>query len=91
MDIRREKNLENISRGSNIWLLGAPELENKTNQASKSLKQKQFMKMSRIYISKLKEILNASVQFSSVAQSCPTLCNPMNHRMPGLPIYNKLN
>ena len=24
-------------------------------------------------------------QFSSVTQSCPTLCNPMNHSMPGLP------
>ena len=24
-------------------------------------------------------------QFSSVAQSCPTLCNPMNHSMLGLP------
>ena len=23
------------------------------------------------------------LQFSSVAQSCPTLCNPMNHSMPG--------
>ena len=28
--------------------------------------------------------------FSSVAQSCPTLCNPMNHRMPGLPIHHQL-
>ena len=26
----------------------------------------------------------SSVQFSSVAQSCPTLCNPMNRSMPGL-------
>ena len=26
-----------------------------------------------------------SVQFSSVAQSCPLLCDPMNRRMPGLP------
>ena len=26
-----------------------------------------------------------SVQFSLVAQSCPTLCNPMNRSMPGLP------
>ena len=26
-----------------------------------------------------------SVQFSSVAQSCPTLCDPMNHSTPGLP------
>ena len=25
-----------------------------------------------------------SVQFSSVAQSCPTLCDPMNRSMPGL-------
>ena len=23
------------------------------------------------------------VQFRSVAQSCPTLCNPMNHSTPG--------
>ena len=25
------------------------------------------------------------LQFSSVAQSCPTLCDPMNRNMPGLP------
>ena len=30
-----------------------------------------------------------SVQFSSVAQSCPTLCNPMNHSMP-LPVHHQL-
>ena len=28
---------------------------------------------------------SSSVQFSSVAQSCPTLCNPMNHSMPARP------
>ena len=28
--------------------------------------------------------------FSSVAQLCPTLCNPMNHRTPGLPFYHQL-
>ena len=27
---------------------------------------------------------------SSVAQSCPTLCNPMNHSTPGLPIHHQL-
>ena len=32
----------------------------------------------------------SSVQFSSVAQSCPTLCNPMNHRTPGLPVHHQL-
>ena len=29
-------------------------------------------------------------QFSSVAQSCLTLCNPMNHSMPGLPVHHQL-
>ena len=27
------------------------------------------------------------IQFSSVAQSCPTLCDPMNHSTPGLPVH----
>ena len=30
------------------------------------------------------------VQFSSVAQSCPTLCDPMNRSTPGLPIHHQL-
>ena len=32
----------------------------------------------------------ASLQFSSVAQLCPTLRNPMNHSTPGLPVHHKL-
>ena len=28
-------------------------------------------------------------QFSSVAQSCLTLCNPMNRSMPGLPVHHQ--
>ena len=31
-----------------------------------------------------------SIQFSSVAQSCPTLCHPMNRSMPGLPVHHQL-
>ena len=31
----------------------------------------------------------SSVQFISVAQSCPTLCNPMNRSMPGLPVHHQ--
>jgi len=30
------------------------------------------------------------VQFSSVAQSCPILCNPINHNTPGLPVHHQL-
>ena len=29
-------------------------------------------------------------QFSSVTQSCPTLCDPMNRSMPGLPVHHPL-
>ena len=34
--------------------------------------------------------LSASVQFSSVTQSCPTLCDPMNRSTPGLPVHHQL-
>ena len=32
----------------------------------------------------------SSVQFSSVPQLCPTLCDPMNRSMPGLPVHHQL-
>ena len=40
----------------------------------------------------LKSLLqhHSSVQFSSVAQSCPTLCDPMNPSTPGLPAHHQL-
>ena len=31
-----------------------------------------------------------SVQFSSVAQLCPTLCDPINRSTPGLPVHHNL-
>ena len=35
-------------------------------------------------------LISSSVQFSSVTQSCPTLCNPMNRSTPGLPVHYHL-
>ena len=35
-------------------------------------------------------MVNGLVQFSSVAQSCPTLCDTMNRSMPGLPVHHQL-
>ena len=32
----------------------------------------------------------SDIQFSSVVQSCPTLCDPMNCSTPGLPVHHKL-
>jgi len=33
---------------------------------------------------------NNKHQFTSVAQLCPTLCDPMNHSTPGLPVHHQL-
>ena len=33
--------------------------------------------------------LTEAVRFSSINQSCPTLCEPMNHSMPGLPVHHQ--
>ena len=35
-------------------------------------------------------ITDTSVQFSSIAQLCLTLCDPMNHSTPGLPVHHQL-
>ena len=35
--------------------------------------------------------MTTSVQFSSVAQSCLTLCNPMDCSTPGFPVHHQLS
>ena len=35
-------------------------------------------------------VVRECTQFSSVAQSCPTLCDPMNRSSQGLPVYHQL-
>ena len=35
-------------------------------------------------------VLESVLQFSSVAQLCPNLCDPMNRTTPGLPVHHKL-
>ena len=45
--------------------------------------------LTQVYV-QVKNIILSSVQFSSVAQSCPTLCNPMNCSTPGLPVHHQL-
>ena len=36
------------------------------------------------------KVMTILVQFSAVAQSCLTLCDPMNCSMPGLPVHHQL-
>ena len=35
--------------------------------------------------------IRSQLQFTSLAQSRPTLCNPMNHSTPGLPVHHQLS
>ena len=42
-----------------------------------------------IFTNKMKKSFS-SLQFSSVAQSCSTLCDPMNHSTSGLPVIHQL-
>ena len=44
----------------------------------------------KLNIQKTKILASSSIQFSSVTQSCPTLCDPMNCSMPGLPVHHQL-
>ena len=37
----------------------------------------------------LREVTIIFIQFSSVAQECPTLCHPMNRSTPGLPVHHQ--
>ena len=53
-----------------------------TNRSSEQNLSRDAKDMSNI-IKKLK-------LFSSVAQSCPTLCDPMNRSTPGLPVHHQL-
>ena len=39
-------------------------------------------------ITLLMQVFLISVQFRSVAQLCPALCDPMDHSMPGLPVHH---
>ena len=58
---------------------------------------KQFVFPSNYWVHRIKRTaeslisgLSISVTLSSVTQSCPTLCDPMNHSSPGLPVHHQL-
>ena len=51
---------------------------------------KESLSWSQMKLNKSTIIPHQSVQFNSVTQSCPTLCDPMNHSTPGLPVHHQL-
>ena len=44
----------------------------------------------RALVKKNKRVCSTVIQFSSVAQWCPSLCNPRDCSMPGFPVYHQL-
>ena len=64
----------------NGYLLQYPGLENSMDYSPWGQKKKNLQIKTMVY----------AVQFSSVAQSCPTLCDPMNGSTLGLPVHHQL-
>ena len=71
-----------MAKTTNSWRLNNTLLNNKevTEEIRKEIKRFQGTNDNE----------NLSVQFSLVAQSCPTLCDPMNRSTPGLPVHHQL-
>ena len=88
----------------NIQIIGVLEEEDKKKGHEKILEEiivENFSKMGKETATQVEETQSlkqdkpkakhpSSVQFSSVAQSCPTLCNPKNCSTPGLPVHHQL-
>ena len=82
---------------NNLWYTDDTTLMAESEEELKSLlmkvKEVSLKAGLKLNIQKMKIMASgpiSSVQFSSVAQSCPTLCDPMNHSTPGLPVHHQL-
>ena len=82
------RNINNLRYADDTTLMAESEEELKMKVKEES--EKVGLKLN---IEKTKIVASSpisSVQFSSVAQSCPTLCDPMNRSTPGLPVHHQL-
>ena len=61
----------------------------KADMIPPTIKDLQMETFKQILQTEESKIVN-TVQFSSVAQSCPTLCDPMNRSTSGLPVHHQL-
>ena len=86
------RNTKNLRYADDITLMAESEEELKS--LLMKVKQESEKVGLKLNIQKTKIVASgpvSSVQFSLVAQSCPTLCNPMNRSMPGFPVLHYLS
>ena len=76
--------------GGNANLLQYSYLKNLRDRVTKSRTRMQQLSMYTCTHPNYISDSNLTIQFSSVAQSCPTLCDPMNFSTPGLPVHHQL-
>ena len=85
------RNINNLRYADDTILMGESEEELKSILIKvKEESEKTGLKLN---IQKTKIMASgpiSSVQFNSVAQSCPTLCDPMDCSTPGLPVHHQL-
>ena len=67
-------------------------MQDKTQQLEPDMKQLTGSKLGKEYDKAVycHPAYLTYMQFSSVAQLCPTLCDPMNHSTPSLPVHHQL-
>ena len=82
------KSLCCIPETSTTLLVGYTPVKNKKVKKKKPKKLTREKKNQSVNSEGEIRIFSSGV--SSVAQSCPTLCNPMNRSMPGLPVHHQL-
>ena len=85
------RNINNLRYADDTTLMAESEEELKSLLVK--VKEKSKKVGLKLNIQKTKIMVSgpiSSVQFSSVAQSCPTLCDPINCSTPGLPVHHQL-
>ena len=85
------RNISNLRYADDTTLMAESKEELKS--LLKKVKEKSEKVGLKLNIQKTKIMASGpigSVQFSSVTQSCPTLCDPMNCSTPGLPVHHQL-
>ena len=86
-----ERNINNLRYSDDTTLMAESEEELKS--LLMKVKEETEKVSLKLNIQKTKIMASgpiSSAQFSSVAQLCLTLCDPMNRSTPGLPVHHKL-